>query len=292
MYLGDGNNIVDYVQLNQTPQAKEIESGFSTGSNIHMFAIKSYSNHLYLYAFPSIDSISTPYTTTNTTDLFTYTVGRFRMSNGVVGNANTFIAAEDGSGNVGLIRISESNFMASSLQGHREEPMDTLGRSPFKGLMDFRLTTLAGNQQAIFTSSTDNSNVHDPAMMQKLFITKIKSQNSSLVNSSFSLMTSQTPINMDFEQLRIHPNPNANLNLPYSVHHMLGVSAVDGGRNFGQAGSVNNENTTNELVYVNYVVDSAGVASMRGSFVNLTELSINATETDSVNGFHKGFIKP
>jgi hypothetical protein len=292
MYLGDSNNVVDYIQLNQTPQAKEIESGFSSASNIHMFAIKTYSNHLYLYAFPSLDSIATPYTTTNSTDLFTYTVGRFRMSNGVTGNPNTFIAAEDSSGNVGLIRVSESNFMSSSLQGHREEPMDDQGRSPFRRLMDFRLTTLSGNQQAIFTSSTSDHNSHDPTMMKKLFVTKIKSQNSALVNSNFSLLTSETPINVDSEQLRVHPNPNTNLNLPMAVHHMIGVSGVDGGRSFGQAGSVNNENSSNEIIYVNYVIDNAGIASMRGAFVNLTELAISASETDTTNGFHKGFIKP
>jgi hypothetical protein len=292
MYLGDSNNVVNYIQLNQTPQAKEIESGYSSASNIHMFAIKTYSNHLYLYAFPSLDSIATPYTTTNSTDLFTYTVGRFRMSNGVTGNANTFIAAEDSNGNIGLIRISEAQFMSSSLQGHREEPMDDQARSPFKDLMDFRLTTLSGNQQAIFTSSTSNSADHDPSMMQKLFITKIKSQNSSVTNSSFNLLTTETPVNLDGELLRLHPNPNLNLPVQGSVHHMLGVSAVDGGRSFGQAGSVNNENSSDEVIYLNYVIDSSGMASMRGNFINLKELAISATETDTTNGFHAGYIKP
>jgi hypothetical protein len=31
---------------------------------------------------------------------------------------------------------------------------------------------------------------------------------------------------------------------------------------------------------------------MRGNFINLKELAISATETDTTNGFHAGYIKP
>lgn len=278
--LGDPNNNKSKIEFNATPQAVAIENAYSTGVNYHFFAIKSASNHLYLYAYDAINELSSPYTTGSNTDIFTHTVSEFKIGAGQPGNAFTFIAGIDpnNSNKMSMIRIDESSFVSSSLTVYRKEPLDDDNRSQYKELYDFDIFPLFGTHEAILVSATNSSSDHDPDKRQKVYVSKIKSMDILANGSPFKLLNTQSPVNYSTQSL--YPN------------HKVAIAGIDSGRDFGQQGAILNENISNEVVFLSYTVDDGStIPSMRSSFINVEEENITVDSPSPQDGFQPGYVK-
>lgn len=297
-HLGDtNNNSISYLQLDSTDGSQEVESAYSEKSGYYYIATKNYNGYLALHAYDEFNSSAVDKKTGADNAIFSKTIDKIRIGVSTTGNSFIFLGATDSTGNLMLARLNEDNFLGNSIagnsietdlinsikQGTRSQPGGD--GDQFKGLSDFKIVAVPDEPQRalLFTSTNNDAAVHvDPSKRRNVYLTKITTDDDTVVTSPITLINTQTIVNFPAIDLVNGYNTVENFE--------IAISPYVKDRTFGLSGNTTNENQK-DMVFVNYVVGDEVSPSAISQFLNVEEETIHATEYNHPDGFAPPFIE-